>query len=699
VSFALTIWWLKAKYPTPDPDIVAIKIYTREPGIYEITLEDLRSLGLVSYPDDLGGLQLTNRGEVRQFWMGNNNRSIRFYAEKSQSAYSLDNIFWLAVDTGKLQIRSNHETTPAEEKTTPDVSGLDGMVGTYLERLYLEMNTIYQPQVEAGEDHWLWKALSGGRSISFPFHPGELGEGPGLITIAVWSNTEARAAPDHHLRVSINGSLVVDQVWDGKGLHILEGKIEPGVLTDGGNEMVLEAPGDLGILADLYYIDWIEIQYPRQPVAVSDRLEFSFPGDGLELRGFSGEVSIYELLPTGQATLVAPDVMHEKYAFQAGHLYIVVGPQGYLHPKKIIPVETSQYTLESGNGGEYLAIGPEELLKPLKPLLEYRAQKGLRTLTIPVETIYDRYNAGFPEPEAIVQFIRDAYQNWEVRPVYLLLVGDASYDSKSFRTNESANQLPAYFVDTVFGGETVTDVEFGQLNDDPWPDLAIGLMPARTPDQVRILVEKTLAYEMNWELSDSPLRLVAVADGQDQSFKQDVQSFLDLFPREVSIEIFAPQPGDASASRQISQYFEANFDILAYFGHGSVNMWGKDRLFTTEEAAKLGNNQRPVIVINLTCLTGLYTHPEIESLAEALLWKQDGGAVAVLAPSSLTLPSDQSFLSAALVESLMSNGNLTLGQAHLMARRKISLDTYGAGDVMRTFMLFGDPALELHFRR
>ena len=696
--FGLTILWLKDGSSAAETEPVAIKIYTREPGIYEIAFEELKSLGLVRNPGDLGQLELTQRGEIRQFWRGFNH-SIRFYAEKSQSAYSQDNIFWLSKDIGEIQVVASQPANLPEEKVAPGAFIVEIMEGYYLERLYLEENNIYLPRVAVGGDHWLWKALSGGRSMNLSFNPRDLGEGSGMITLTIWSGTEAGVSPDHHLRVAINGIHVADEDWEGKGQHILRGEIGPGVLIDGANEIVIEAPGDLDILADLYHLDWIEIQYPRQPVAESDRLEFTYPEKGLELRGFSGLVSIYEISATGQAILVAMDVLPEEFAFRVGHHYIVVGSGGYLHPERMLPVKASKFIQEAGEGGEYLAIGPEELLKPLEPLLKYRAGKGMRTVTVPVEMLYDRYNSGFPEPEAIIQFIRYAYQTWEIRPAYLLLVGDSSYDPKSFQADESANRLPAFFVDTVFGGETVTDIEFGQLNDDPWPDLAVGLMPARTPDQVRILVEKTLAYEINRERQASPLRLVVVADGQEKSFKQDAQSFLDLFPDGVSSEIYAPQPGDASASRQIRQYFEANYDLLAYFGHGSVSMWGKDRLFTTEEAEKLGNNQRPLIVVNITCLTGLYTHPAMESLAEALLWRQGGGAVAVLAPSSLTLPFDQSFLSAALAEILMSEENLTIGQVHLMARRRISLDAVGAGDVMRTFMLFGDPALELHFSK
>jgi hypothetical protein len=85
----------------------------------------------------------------------------------------------------------------------------------------------------------------------------------------------------------------------------------------------------------------------------------------------------------------------------------------------------------------------------------------------------------------------------------------------------------------------------------------------------------------------------------------------------------------------------------------------------------------------------------VESLTEALLFNPSGGAAAVLAPSSLTLAYDQSFLSQPLVAEILAHPQSRLGEVHLAARRQVALDTPGKRDVMMTFMLFGDPALRL----
>lgn len=69
--------------------------------------------------------------------------------------------------------------------------------------------------------------------------------------------------------------------------------------------------------------------------------------------------------------------------------------------------------------------------------------------------------------------------------------------------------------------------------------------------------------------------------------------------------------------------------------------------------------------------------------------------MAVLAPTSLTLPGDQSFFSQALFQALFQERIPTLGQAIVRAKRQTPADSAEGRDVVETFTLFGDPALRL----
>jgi hypothetical protein len=135
--------------------------------------------------------------------------------------------------------------------------------------------------------------------------------------------------------------------------------------------------------------------------------------------------------------------------------------------------------------------------------------------------------------------------------------------------------------------------------------------------------------------------------------------------------------------------------IVNYVGHGSIDTWSEDRLFASEQIGSLGNDGRQPLMILMSCLLGFFGHPERDAMAEDLLLAPNGGAVAVFAPSSLTLSSDQGPLNRALLKALLEDGQPTVGLAILEAKRSQSWETQAQRDVIETFTLFGDPALRL----
>ena len=329
---------------------------------------------------------------------------------------------------------------------------------------------------------------------------------------------------------------------------------------------------------------------------------------------------------------------------------------------------------------------------------------------MPLQTIYDQFNFGNPEPIAIQRFIAYAFQHWNKPPKFLLLVGDASYDSIGYQAPVEKNRLPSFLIQTISGGQTASDLPFGILNIQDKsqiysqkslaPALAIGRIPAKNASQVSILVKKILAYENLNDAKKLPnsKSIVAVADGQGESFRSDAQKFLNQFNQTYSKQLYAPLPGTIGAEQEITGLFANEHLILAYFGHGSIQMWGKDALFTVDGIKGLTKKSVIPYVLNFTCLTGLFNHPQVESIAEALLWKEDGGAIVVVAPTSLTLPVDQSQLSVALAQNLDNKNFQTIGEAFWDSQMSMTMKIPSERDVILTYLLFGDPALRLPLR-
>ncbi len=107
----------------------------------------------------------------------------------------------------------------------------------------------------------------------------------------------------------------------------------------------------------------------------------------------------------------------------------------------------------------------------------------------------------------------------------------------------------------------------------------------------------------------------------------------------------------------------------------------------TDSALALANTTFPFF-INLTCLNGYFIIPTVDSLATTLLTDTAGGAVGVIASSSLTGFTPQTELGSALLGELFTGA--TVGEALVAAKRVVS-----DPDVRRSYLLFGDPSMRV----
>ncbi len=667
-----------------------VKITTRRPGMVRLTLADLASAGAAGLGAGFDRARLTHRGQEQAVWLtgGPAEEALIFYAAPADSPATQENVYLL--DWGPGQGKRMVEL--------PLRKGDGASSKVAKEKRHFEENERYSPLVDTG-DHWMWLMLSAPGEEQLKLFLDHVASSPGLFRLEVWASTEALVSPDHHLIISVNGTQVLDEAWDGKGRRRLEANLPEGLLIEGENTVLVQARGDSGAPADIVYIDWLETEYTREMAAREDSLEFESQGQPQELSGFQGPVSIFDITDTGEPRLAGKGLPVEggkvRFTGETGRHYLAVGREGYTRPGKIQAASLVPDFRRPAEGAHYLAIGPADLLEPLQPLFEQRRGQGLKVKEAPLEAVYDQFGYGLPEAEAIHRFLQHAARTWQPAPHYVLLVGDATYDPRGYRAVPAANRLPTMHITTESGGETASDVRLALLDEDGWPDLALGRLPARNPGQVRAYVDKILAYEQVGKDSSWRARILAIADGQEASFTHAAQQLLDLFPEGYRKTLYHPLPGVQGAAQQISEYLDLGALFVFYFGHGSLNLWGKDRLFRGEDAARLHNAPRLPIVVTLTCLTGLFTHPEQESISESLLWQPGGGAIALLAPTSLTLAMDQSFLSTALVEAYLKAPEARWGDIVLAAQRRIPLDNPGTREVLMTYLLFGDPALTL----
>ena len=158
-------------------------------------------------------------------------------------------------------------------------------------------------------------------------------------------------------------------------------------------------------------------------------------------------------------------------------------------PRTVIAVESSKLAharrwsqnepsdLDDSPGADVVIISHPSFVAALDPLVKLRQSEGLSVLVVKIDDIYDEFNYGAKDPQAIQSFLRNA-RRWETPPRYVLLVGDASFDERQYLGLGDFDFVPTKLVmaDLLV---TSSDAWFTDFDDDGTPDIPIGRLSAR----------------------------------------------------------------------------------------------------------------------------------------------------------------------------------------------------------------------------
>ncbi|NOZ26518.1 MAG: hypothetical protein GXP39_00505 [Chloroflexi bacterium] len=672
-----------------------LRIVIREGGLYGIDGDELRSLGID--PERAGELRLTHRGQPIPFqWIGQGeDRRLVFYGRPSDSIYSPENVYWL--ERGEAESPSPLVAMGA----SPEGEARD----TAWARQRFEEQKLYLSTLPEDQDHWLWQPLYGRRGVTITFSLDEPAPGEATVRVSLWSHTSTPEDPDHHVIVAINDVPAADVTWDGQGQQIISGTLPSGALRPGENRMTILAPGDTGAPIEVSYLDWVEVVYPRPLLASEGRLDFWAEPGAYQVRGLpDGDVALWDItdpdhpLPlSGFVTDREGDEWIVRFArpdAEGLRRYWIAAGEGLLSPWDV-SARPLAHLPRPEDGADYIAIVHPDLEEAVQPLLDYRSEQGLRVFAVSPDALYDAYTFGIKDPAAIRSFLADALRSWpEPRPRFVLLVGDASYDPYGYLQGPERDLIPTALVQTYYVGQTASDNWLADVDEDGRPDIALGRLPAQTPQQVQAMVQKVLRFEQAGG-EEWPRRALMVADDKEPYFF----SFSDALIKEYLAAVFEVervylgQVDDPHA--RLLEAMNRGVGLINYIGHGSITVWAKEKVLSTDDVAKLRNKDRPPVLVNMTCLTGYFHHPQMVSLAETLLRSPDGGVATALVPTSESLSTDQEALAEAFYRAFVDPEVRTIGEAMVRAKREVPLERDGQRDVIATFNLLGDPALRL----
>lgn len=676
----------------------AVKMSVRKEGWYRVGQQQLLAAGLRSDVDPRTLQVFVDGVEQPIMVVGEADGrfdatdAIEFYGTGLVTAFTDTRIYWLI-----------EGEEPGRRITTEDgrASGT-ATAQSFLFTVERKDRTIFFAALQNGEAENFFGALVFAgwlteQSLTLT-HVDPAPPGGAQLEVVLQGVTDAPdVTPDHRVGISLNGLEVGEVVFDGRDSGVASFPVSSAQVREGQNTVTLVARGGD---SDVSLVDSIRLTYWHTYTADADRLRFTAEGEQqVTVAGFSNR-SIHVVDVTNPAAVqeVRGVIASEGDGFSvtlrvpgSGARTLLALTDGAISsPAAVRPNQVSSWH-KRNHAADYVMISHGDFVSGLEPLKSLREGQRRSVAVIDVEDVYDEFSFGAKTPWAIKEFLGQAKARWRTPPRFVLLVGNATTDPRDYLGLGEPDIMPTKLVSTELL-ETASDDWFADADGNGVPELAVGRLPARTAEQAIAMVRKIVEYEQASDGSwNKDVLLVADENDQETDFEAASTNLRPLVPADYAVhEVFRGQMGTSAARSELFARVNGGQLIVNYMGHGSVELWRGD-LFTRADVGSLANGSRLPFVVTMNCLNGFFhgLFPE-ESLAEALVRAPAGGAVAVWASSGLTVPQAQAVMNRELLRLIFTGAYQTVGEAVAAAKAVVS-----DGDVRRSWIFFGDPAMQL----
>ena len=302
---------------------------------------------------------------------------------------------------------------------------------------------------------------------------------------------------------------------------------------------------------------------------------------------------------------------------------------------KIQSIKNSAKQESFSSPGDYLIIvGGTALSEKAKVFASYKAKLGYNPV------IWHMSNNS--NSKQIKDSIQYAYNNWSVKPVYVLIIGDAD---STITPSENAVVMRPQWKDFrsvynygVKAGYIPNDHWYGCLSDtNYYPDAFVSRFNVKDTTSLNIMINKTIKYETNPQLSGNTdwfttyLAVGGYEDGRifDTTATRFYKNYLKSYgwtDWDSLIETRTTTPGRVAVSDSMND----GQNIVLFRGHGDEGTlfgWygGADQGYTDQYMAAdiqtVSNGYMGGFVFAPTCLAGNFAYPSINSMG--CYWTQN----------------------------------------------------------------------------
>lgn len=412
--------------------------------------------------------------------------------------------------------------------------------------------------------------------------------------------------------------------------------------------------------------------------------------EGKGLAVLTGDLPLSALRASGNAVTVRYTAAAGGFAFADLRHVEVAAPFDFTRVNASVDaVMGYNPALPATGNADYLILTHALFEEAASRLAQLKAAEGYKPVVVDTEKVYDAYSAGVFEAAALQRYISDVYRNRRLS--YVVLVGDDTFDPQDFLDSGAVSFVPSLFGWDGQFGRVASENLYADVNGDRAPDLAIGRLPAGTPEEARVMVDKIArqAAVLRWSLG----RNLFVADNRapaDPDFAGAASAVAQRFPATAWSRI---GNGIEKARADLVAGWSKGVALVHYFGHGGPQIWADEAVLTSEDAMSLQSPE--AVVFQRACQTQFYQYLFGDSLGESLMLNPNGGALASFGPAGITNTKVQGALFNRLYDEMQTSPRMPLGEAIRRAKSKALNDDPDALFAVEGFNLLGDPALRM----
>jgi hypothetical protein len=660
-------------------DSHALKIDVSRDGWYRLTAADLSAYGFNAA--QAASWQMFADGQEQAILIGSDG-SAEFYGRALNKPESNTRVYWLvAGHSGSRRVKS--------QKLEFDQNVTDSITRLVVER---KDRAVRATSILNGDrENWYSAIINGDESFSDLSLNDVAAEDGQTALISI--NLQGLTKLAHNVAVTLNGNAIGQIEVGSVARSEWSVRVPAAELQNGQNRIGLRS---LNGSSDVSLLENASISYPRHAKAIDDRMQLQLAaGQAVKLTGFTSEtVNVRDVsdparpvnyAAIGNAETDGSYSITVPAAATVRNLLAEGMSQAPLSPDAMHLNHASTWR-NTANRADFVIVAPAEFHQQLAALQAKRESEGLRTVLVDIEDIYDEFSGGAHTAQAVKDFLQYAKGNWAGKPSYVLLVGDASADPRNYSGmgGFTADLVPTGWVATD-AMEASSDESLVDLDGDGIGELAIGRLPVRNSNDLSAMLAKILpAQPIKLSAANARGALTVADQNIGYDFVSGNGNIRQALPAEMPVSAVNREDGEASAVRQqIIDHFNAGPLMVNFFGHGSTGVWTGGNIFRLDDASGLTNEQRPSLVVMLTCLNGAFAEQN-ETMSEALLKARNGGAFATWSLSSMDYPDVQEAMGTAWYQSVMRGSRL--GDAARDAK-----GSFDHRDSRYTLILFGDP--------